>query len=230
MFLIQRLEFHIRSFNLISLKTIQILLDLIILWLAFALAYLLRFDFSPNLEITQTALTQVLFVVPLQILFLRYFRVHKFIWRYISLPEAKQIIVALLLAAIPLLLLRFFLPVTMNLGAVPLSITILDFCLAAIGILGIRMLRRELHEFLRRSNNGSGTSKKKAVLLIGAGRAGVLTITEIKSRGDLDFEVKGFIDDNKLKLRPATCAISTNRKAPTLSAISRKRCQSTIRE
>lgn len=199
MYSIRHLESELKSVNSNSLKTIQILLDLSVLCLAFASAYILRFDFLLNAAIAQTAFFQILLVVPLQLLILRFFRVHKFIWRYISLPEVRQIIIALAAAAIPLFLLRLLLPASMNFAAVPISITILNFCLASIGILGIRLLRREIHESLRRKNNSSESSSKKAVLLIGAGRAGVLTIAEIKSRGDLDYEVKGFIDDNDHK-------------------------------
>src|SRR5205814_8856060 len=36
--------------------------------------------------------------------------------------------------------------------------------------------------------------------LIGAGQAGVLAANEIKGRGDLDLEIKGFIDDDRMKL------------------------------
>ncbi|MBP7676266.1 MAG: polysaccharide biosynthesis protein, partial [Thermoanaerobaculia bacterium] len=41
---------------------------------------------------------------------------------------------------------------------------------------------------------------RKAVLIVGAGRAGVLAIREIFGRGDLDIEVKGFIDDDSQKI------------------------------
>ncbi len=199
MSLVQTIESRIHSVTLISLKTIQILLDSAVLCAAFALAYLLRFDFSINAQTAKTAVFQMLFVIPLQLFILRCFRVHKFIWRYISLPEVRQIITALAIATVPIFLLRFLLPTNFKLGAVPISITILDFCLASIGILGIRLLRREMHETILRTNGNSKHAKKKSVLLIGAGRAGVLTISEIKNRGDLDFEVLGFVDDDEKK-------------------------------
>ncbi|HNZ28212.1 MAG TPA: polysaccharide biosynthesis protein, partial [Spirochaetota bacterium] len=42
--------------------------------------------------------------------------------------------------------------------------------------------------------------ERKPVLLVGAGRAGVLAVREILGRGDLDLEVKGFVDDDPQKL------------------------------
>jgi FlaA1/EpsC-like NDP-sugar epimerase len=187
------------SISFFSLKTVQIILDISILCAAFAFTYLLRFDFSLTSSQARSALFQMLFVVPLQIGVMRLYNVHKFIWRYISVTEVRRIVTALLAAVIPLILLRLFLPANLNFASVPLSITILDFCLATIGILGVRLVRREIYETMRRPAAGGSSKDKKAVLLIGAGRAGVLTLSEVKNRRDLDFEVKGFIDDDKFK-------------------------------
>jgi len=41
---------------------------------------------------------------------------------------------------------------------------------------------------------------RRPVLLLGAGQAGVLAAKEIIGRGDLDLTIKGFIDDDKMKL------------------------------
>lgn len=189
--------------KILSLKSIQAIADLTVLCTAFVSAYILRFDFSLTIEDIQRAFFQILFVVPLELYVMRYYNIHKFIWRYISLPEVRKIVAALLTATVPLFLLRIFLPVLPeNFAglAVPFSITILNFCLATIGILGIRLLRREIYENARRLKTFVFAKEKKRVLLIGAGRAGLLTLAEVQSRNDLDFEVKGFIDDDKAKL------------------------------
>jgi FlaA1/EpsC-like NDP-sugar epimerase len=187
--------------NKYPIKIIQRILDILILCAAFALAYLLRFDFALTSDEMQKAFFQLLLVVPSQYLVLRLFNVHKFIWRYVSLPEMNRILTALSIVLVPLLLLRFCLPSDLHLAMVPLSIIILDFFLAAIGIVGIRLLRREIYENMRRAETSAAGSEKKSVLLIGAGRAGVMTLTEIKSRRDCNFDIRGFIDDDSSKLR-----------------------------
>lgn len=186
--------------NKFPIKIIQRFLDIFILCAAFTLAYLLRFDFSLASDEIQKLFFQLLFIVPFQFLVLRLCNVHKFIWRYVSLPEMNRILIALSIVVLPLLLLRFFLPNNLYLAKVPLSIIIVDFFLAAIGIVGIRLLRREIYENMRRAGTTASVLEKKAVLLIGAGRAGVMTLAEIKNRRDCNFDIKGFIDDDSAKL------------------------------
>jgi FlaA1/EpsC-like NDP-sugar epimerase len=182
--------------NKLSIKIIQIILDFAGLGAAFGLAYMLRFDFSLTAEESQRAVFQLLCVVPVQFLVLRIGKIHKFIWRYVSLPEMNRIIAALLAGTVPLLLLRFSLPESFRLAVIPLSIIILDFFLAALAIVGVRLLRREIYEIMRRAETSATTMEKKSVLLIGAGRAGVMTLTEIRSRRDCNFDIKGFVDDD----------------------------------
>jgi len=186
--------------NRLPIKIIQRLLDIFILCAAFTLAYLLRFDFSLASDEIQKLFFQLLFIVPFQFLVLRLCNVHKFIWRYVSLPEMNRILMALSIVVAPLLVFRFFLPNNLYLAKVPLSIIIVDFFLAAIGIVGIRLLRREIYENMRRARTIASALEKKSVLLIGAGRAGVMTLAEIKNRRDCNFDIKGFIDDDSAKL------------------------------
>ncbi|MEP6902204.1 MAG: nucleoside-diphosphate sugar epimerase/dehydratase [Actinomycetota bacterium] len=186
--------------NKSSIKIIQRILDFAMLMAAFTLAYLLRFDFSLTADEAQKAFLQLLFVVPFQFSVLRLCNVHKFIWRYVSLPEMNRILMALAAAALPLLMLRFCLPDNLHLAIVPFSIIILDFLLAIIAVVGIRLLRREIYENMRRAETSAANTEKKSILLIGAGRAGVMTLTEIKNRHDCNFDIKGFIDDDSAKL------------------------------
>jgi FlaA1/EpsC-like NDP-sugar epimerase len=187
--------------NTISIKAVQASLDFLTLTGAFALAYLLRFDFSIASEQLQTCFLQMLLVVPFQFFVLRLCGVHKFIWRYVGILETNRILRALILAALPLLFARFALAGNTAFTVVPLSIVILDFFLAAGGILGIRLVRREIYENMRFAKNSAKTSanERKSVLLIGAGRAGVMTLAELKTGYNLNYEVKGFIDDDPLR-------------------------------
>jgi FlaA1/EpsC-like NDP-sugar epimerase len=64
------------------------------------------------------------------------------------------------------------------------------------------VLRRVVYERFEREATAKvrGRRSRKPVLLVGAGRAGVLAVKEIFSRGDLDIEVRGFVDDDPEKL------------------------------
>ncbi len=188
--------------NNFTIKTAQIMLDVLALTTAFALAYLLRFDFDLPDHIQTNFYAQIILVVAFQMLVMRFFGVHRFIWRYVGLRETNHIARALALAALPLFLMRFAFAGGIGIkSVVPLSIVVLDFFLAVVGILGLRFARREIYENMRLAKNSEAAQfiEKKSVLLIGAGRAGVMTLTEISTGYNLNYDIKGFIDDNPLR-------------------------------
>ena len=188
------LKFHLLS------KGGQHSLDLFTLTCAFALAYLLRFDFSLPASERMVALTQLPLVLLVQIAVLYFSGISKFIWRYVGFSEAKKIINAGLLAAVPLIILRLALPDPLREFRMPLSVIMMDTVLAFGGILALRILRREVYERNHRKATEGRAVRRKPVLLIGAGRAGISTASEVRSRGDVDLEIRGFIDDDPAKL------------------------------
>jgi FlaA1/EpsC-like NDP-sugar epimerase len=74
---------------------------------------------------------------------------------------------------------------------------------ASAGLLGIRVLRRALYERYekasRRRAAGGRNGRRKPVLLVGAGRPGCMAAREIAGRGDLDLDIRGFVDDDPEK-------------------------------
>jgi FlaA1/EpsC-like NDP-sugar epimerase len=178
----------------------QVVLDLVVLSAAFGLAYLLRFEFQVPAANQRHAFTQLPLVLLLQMTALFLSGIHNFVWRYIGLREVGAFARAALISAGPMLLLRFGLPAGAQSWRVPLSIIILDTIFAFGGLLALRVLRRMLYERYARhetGRNGDGTARP--VLLIGAGRAGVLAVREIASRGDMGMRAVGFVDDDPLK-------------------------------
>lgn len=187
----------------------QTVLDFSILLAALLVAYLLRFEFElPRSEI-YSILIQIPFVAVLQFVMLSLTGARSAIWRYTGMGHIKPFLYAALGSVLVLTVMRFQLPEAYHAWRIPLSVNLIDAMLAFGGTFGLRILRRGAFERTKRrkqenaNGNGNGSvggAKKKRVLLIGAGQAGVLTAKEIEGRGDLDLEIKGFIDDDRGKL------------------------------
>jgi len=188
--------------------SIQALLDLSLLLAAFTAAYLLRFDFQIPSDEFRNFLSQAPLVVLLQFVALTVSGSRGSIWRYTDLAHLKSFLYAALVSLSIVTLMRLGL-VPYKAWRVPLSVNFIDVLLAFGGVYGIRVLRRAEYEYVQKrvqlkrhiNGNGNGNGKtKRSVLLIGAGRAGLLAAKEIDARGDLDIAIKGFVDDDRAKL------------------------------
>jgi FlaA1/EpsC-like NDP-sugar epimerase len=180
----------------------QTILDLSILFGALAVAYLLRFDFDIPRNNLRHLIVQAPFVVLLQFVALSLAGGRNFIWRYAGMAHIKSFIYAALTSMAVMGLMRLLLGESHQAWKVPLSVNFMDATLAFGGTFALRVLRRSVYEHQKRRGQlrDYGNSKRQAVLLIGAGQAGVLAANEIKGRGDLNLDIKGFIDDDPGKL------------------------------
>lgn len=181
-------------------KQPKLILDLLMLGFAFALAYLLRFDFAPSLTDLQRGLVLFPYVVLLQFTAMLFAGVNSYMWRYIGLAEIKAFILAAIYSSGVMLVLRVGLPDAYSAWRVPLSVIVMDTVLAFGGVLILRVARRVHFEYSGKRQRGMVTQTltppKKSVLLLGAGRAGVMVVREILLHNNTDLEIKGFIDDD----------------------------------
>ena len=178
-------------------RPLQFIVDLLVLTAAFTLSYLVRFDFAIPVTEREYFLIQLSPVILIQCVLLRLAGVYTFIWRYVGMAELRSFLKAGFYSAIPLLLLRLLLSEEFQSLRIPLSIIFMDTVLAFGGVLGVRVLRRGLYESWgkRHRVNGKDKSATRSILLIGAGRAGVMVAKEIQSRSDTDLRIAGFVDD-----------------------------------
>jgi FlaA1/EpsC-like NDP-sugar epimerase len=195
----QPVSFSLRS--PVALKVSQHVADVGILVAAFALAYQLRFDFAvPPVEVSNL-LKQLPYVIAVQLLALRWSGVQAFIWRYISFIELQSFVRAAVFASAPLFAMRVLLPESMGALRVPLSVTVMDTIIAFVGLIGIRATRRTIYERRdkQRTSITTNSESRKRILLIGAGRAGQASARDILNRGDSEFTIVGFVDDDEGK-------------------------------
>jgi len=182
-------------------RGLQFALDIGVLVAAFVFAYLLRFEFAlPEGELNN-AIQQLPYVVLVQFAALALAGVYSFIWRYVGMAEVKAFLYAAVWSALALAVLRLSLPNRFAPFRVPLSVILMGTVLAFGGVLGLRIVRRYVYEQSQRATHAAQASKgeRAATLLVGAGRAGVLAAREIAGRGDMNMDVKGFVDDDQEK-------------------------------
>jgi FlaA1/EpsC-like NDP-sugar epimerase len=120
---------------------------------------------------------------------------YRLIWRYIGLDDAVRLTRNHAAFSAVLLIIRLAAPKNLEIVKVPLSIIIVEFMLTLAGTVGVRSLRRLLSEGL--AGNALNGKRRFRVLLLGAGRAGVILSKEIASR--LDVKAVGFLDDDPKK-------------------------------
>ena len=166
--------------------------DILMAVTAWLLAWLLRF----NLEFPYYNWELSLYVLPLvivvqQIIYFR-FKLHKGLWHFASLPELWNIFRACIIGSIAI---TVVLAMWTRLEGIPRSIFILYPLLLMFLLGGPRLAYRMLKA---RSLSNLNKRYEKNALLIGAGRAANMLVTDILREGT--YRPVGFVDDN-LKLK-----------------------------
>ena len=183
-------------------RPVQFVADIMILSAAFLIAYLPSLNIQLSEFYFQTAVTQLPFVVFIQFSTLFLVGAYSIIWRYVSLEDIKAFLKAAAISGVILIAVRFLLSLTnFNLWQVPVSVILIDTLLAFGGLLGLRVLRRFAYE-LGEKRNFTGPKrrlKRKATLFVGAGRIGAIAVRDVLGRADAEFEVRGFVDDDRHK-------------------------------
>lgn len=179
-------------------RPVLFIADVAILTTAFFLAYFPAINIRLDSFAFDQVLTQVSFVVFVQISTLFLLGAYSIIWRYISIGDVKVFAYAALVSGGILLALRFLLNfTTYNIWQIPISVITIDTILGFGGLLGLRVLRRFLYELgERKPGEHRRVLKKKRALLAGAGRTGATLVREIAGRGDSELEIWGFVDDD----------------------------------
>lgn len=179
--------------------TAQIVLEASVFAFAWAAAYLIRFEGTPPWTHTRQCLLWLPYMVAARVYINWRAGVYRFIWKYVSLPDAVAIAKSLFFGSILLLALRFSYPSSMIFARdvhVPVGVIASEYLLSLTGTLGLRALRRISYQQSKRLATGPADSLKR-VILFGAGDAGMLLATDLGKRPDL--KLVGFLDDDPRK-------------------------------
>ncbi|MEM9457160.1 MAG: nucleoside-diphosphate sugar epimerase/dehydratase [Myxococcota bacterium] len=185
-------------------RFVRVLVDHAVLAVALAVSFLLRFDGEvPALWVRRMFLA-LPYVVLLQYLALMALQVPRFSWRYVGLREVIRIGGAVGATAVLLVAVRVVSPLLIadlpaaQYALVPFGVIAIDASLAFLGLTGIRAIRRMLSERGHRAVAAAEGAPRR-ILLVGAGKVGLLVAREIGGRPDM--EAVGFLDDDPAKLR-----------------------------
>jgi len=161
----------------------------------FFLAFLFRFEFKIPPDYQSLLLKTILPVILLKFVIFYLFAIYKGSWRYPSLPDLSNIIQASFVSTMGagLIIYLFY-----TRHGFPRSIIIMDFIMTILLIGGIRFSFRIFQEELLGSFSRPGPAKR--VLIIGAGNAGESLAREIKKYPQLNYQVVGFVDDDRAKI------------------------------
>ena len=173
-------------------RLLVLLVDIVLIAAAYLLAFLLRFDltFRPEeLPMIKLGLAVVLVVKPL--IFIT-FGTYRTMWRYASLQDgleiAKIVTISSAVATFTILYLSHFVPYHR-------SVFILDGILLFLFISTSRLAWRVVRERCLFSCNLGG----RRTIIVGAGDAGYLLLKEIQKQQESEYQVIGFVDDDRNK-------------------------------
>jgi FlaA1/EpsC-like NDP-sugar epimerase len=190
----------------IALRSIQIAIDLAVLAAAFSIAFVVRFDGALPLQMTKRLLFLLPYVVAFEYAVLVVAGVHRFVWRYVSLPEVIRIAGAIGASSMVLLAIRVAAGEAQHIWAyaeyafIPIGVILINLALASLGIAGVRGARRVLAERAASQSLPALHRRETRTLLVGAGQAGAIAAREIAHRADLGIKPIGFLDDDATKM------------------------------
>ncbi len=174
-------------------RAVQVLADASVVAAAFALAYALRFDFPLPDLVRKQLIVLLPYTVLARLSMNLVFGVYRVLWRYVSLYEVGRF--AKSIASVTLVLLAFRLAAPENpYYRVPISIILMEAVLSFLGMVGMRFLRRWLHEATAATPAAAVESEKAVV--IGAGDNARAIAREIRLRPALGLSLVGFLDDD----------------------------------
>ena len=197
---------------------IVFLLQVVLVAVAFVLAYLVRFEFQLSPVYQQTIYQLLLPLLTIKLVVFWRMGLFSGWWRYVSMADLITIFQANVLASFGFVTYSVLIH---RLENIPRSVLALDgvFCFLLIG--GVRFITRAFRENylpMPRSEDECQTR----MLVVGAGDAGQAIVREIRQNPKLHLEVIGFVDDDRYKQGVAFQGVKVLGRQDDLGRICRK--------
>ena len=185
----RRSLFHLRRYQLLQMAG-----DLVLVSLAFFLAFQLRFlDDNGTIpsRYMELFVVSVGFVAVGKVLIFHMFGLYQKWWRFVGGRDISRIVRAATVSS--LLLIVLFTVIQPFDDSLPRSVAVTDWLLTMMLVAGARLGTRLFKE---RPDKGERIARGREVLVVGAGSGGQMVVRELRLNPNLGEMAIGFVDDN----------------------------------
>ena len=185
----RRSLFHLRRYQLLQMAG-----DLVLVSLAFFLAFQLRFlDDNGTIpsRYMELFVASVGFVAVGKVLIFHMFGLYQKWWRFVGGRDISRIVRAATVSS--LLLIVLFTVIQPFDDSLPRSVAVTDWLLTMMLVAGARLGTRLFKE---RPDKGERIARGREVLVVGAGSGGQMVVRELRLNPNLGEMAIGFVDDN----------------------------------
>ena len=173
-------------------EKIMLASDLFVVALSYIIAFWLKSDFKffffGDISSDKILIAGLLVLIIYGLLF-AIFKIHRSLWKYISINEAIRIAAANVLATSVMIIITVLF---IKKSVYYISVELIAMILSTMIMFGLRAVYR-----VYRRTSGYFSGGKRTVI-IGAGDGGTLLLREILQNPDLDYRIVGFVDDYKV--------------------------------
>ncbi|UJH67033.1 polysaccharide biosynthesis protein [Allomuricauda sp. SCSIO 65647] len=189
-------NYLLRHANRYASKWLVLLIDVLIIGLAFVMSYIIRFNMTLDFDV-EKLLVQLPTIMVISTLAFLVTGSHKGFVRHTGIKDVYNLFNAICLSSILTIFLVIFnrqLDVIEGF-TIPLSIIIIHSLISFIALTAARYAFKTLYESMTRK-----IKTIKNVLIYGAGESGIITYNALISHTASNVKVMGYIDDDKKKV------------------------------
>lgn len=189
-------SFFLKTLNRYASKWLVLFIDVILTSLSFVLAYFVRFDLSFDFQVREL-INQIPVVILLSIISYLFVGSYKGIIRHTGTRDAFNVFIGVSILAFFLVFLVFvnrILSLT-HFFTIPILIVLIHYLLTVFILIISRYIFKSFYEVIT-----SELSTITNVLIYGAGDSGLITYGALNRDTKTNFEIVGFIDDDKKKI------------------------------
>jgi len=195
-------------------RIVEVLIDFVIICIAYMSAYLLRYDGVISLENQDLILASLPIIIAVKFLMFFVFGVYRGMWKYVGLHEIVAIFKAVTAGSAVSTIALLFL---FRFEGYSRSLFVIDWILLILLASGVRVAFRLFREYF-----ALHSSRNKRALILGAGDAGELLLREIRHNRTLDYTPVGFLDDDMKKVGKSIHGVPVLGTSRHLAAYCRK--------